>query len=193
MMKSFGEGGDQDIVDDLIWMEGEYQKSLDQYNEAMTQVQKSMGKLGYDVFSATETDQRKAQTKSALGASQDSVDESNARLTTIQQHTYEINENVKKLATIASMGAGSTLPIASSLTAIEPNYGAEITAIREALAMQLQQSMAFAEGLSAMQGRFDSILTSSRAIQANTAQGNELAVKIKSGLDTAIDRGVKAL
>ena len=33
MMSSFGAGGDQDIVDDLIWMEREYQKRLQQYNE----------------------------------------------------------------------------------------------------------------------------------------------------------------
>lgn len=92
MMKSFGQGGDEDIVDDLIWMEGEYQKRLDQYNEAMSEVQKSLRGLGYDAW---ESDQRTAQTKSAISASQDSVDESNARLTTIQGHTFELSENVR--------------------------------------------------------------------------------------------------
>lgn len=94
MMKSFGQGGDEDIVDDLIWMEGEYQKRLDQYNEAMMQVQKSLRSLGYDVW---EGDQRTAQTRSTITASQDSVDESNARLTTIQGHTFEMNENVREI------------------------------------------------------------------------------------------------
>ena len=94
MMDSFGMGGDQDIVDDLLWMENEYQGKLEQYNEAMMQVQKSLRGLGYDVW---ESDQRTAQTKAALGASQDSVDESNARLTTIQGHTFEINENVREI------------------------------------------------------------------------------------------------
>lgn len=93
MMKSFGVGGDQDIVDDLIWMESEYQKRLDQYNEAMTEVQKSLRGLGYDAWESD--DQRTAQTKSTINASQDSVDESNARLTTIQGHTFEMNENVR--------------------------------------------------------------------------------------------------
>ena len=94
MMDSFGIGGDNDIVDDLLWMENEYQGKLEQYNEAMMQVQKSLRGLGYDVW---ESDQRTAQTKAALGASQDSVDESNARLTTIQGHTFEMNENVREI------------------------------------------------------------------------------------------------
>ncbi|MBR6246157.1 MAG: hypothetical protein IKR15_02200 [Bacteroidales bacterium] len=94
MMKSFGVGGDEDIVDDLIWMEQEYQKRLEQYNEAMSDVQSSLRGLGYDAW---QSDQRTAQTKAALGASQDSVDESNARLTTIQGHTFEINENVRAM------------------------------------------------------------------------------------------------
>ncbi|MBQ6045334.1 MAG: hypothetical protein IJL42_07425, partial [Bacteroidales bacterium] len=94
MMDSFGVNGDQDIVDDLIWMEQQYQGKLDQYNEAMMQVQKSLRGLGYDVW---EGDQRTAQTRSAITASQDSVDESNARLTTIQGHTFEMNENVREI------------------------------------------------------------------------------------------------
>ena len=94
MMDSFGVNGDQDIVDDLIWMEQQYQGKLDQYNEAMMQVQKSLRGLGYDVW---EGDQRTAQTRSTITASQDSVDESNARLTTIQGHTFEMNENVREI------------------------------------------------------------------------------------------------
>ena len=96
MMDSFGAGGDEDIVDDLIWMENEYQKRLEQYGQAMSEVQNSLDKLGYDVWKPEE-EERKGATKSGITASQDSVDESNARLTTIQGHTYEINDNVKKI------------------------------------------------------------------------------------------------
>ena len=96
MMSSIGAGGDQDIVDDLIWMEREYQKRLQQYNEAMTDVQNSLDKLGYEVWKP-EDEERKGATKTGITASQDSVDESNARLTTIQGHTYEINDNVKTI------------------------------------------------------------------------------------------------
>ena len=94
MMKSFGLGGDQDIVDDLIWMEQQYQGKLDQYNQAMIQVQKSLRGLGYNAW---ESDQRTAQTRSTITASQDSVNEGNARLTTIQGHTFEMNENVREV------------------------------------------------------------------------------------------------
>ena len=96
MMDSFGVGGDQDIVDDLIWMENEYQKRLEQYGQAMSDVQNSLDKLGYDAWKPEE-EERKGATKSGITASQDSVDESNARMTTIQGHTYEINDNVKKI------------------------------------------------------------------------------------------------
>ena len=94
MMDSFGAGGDEDIVDDLIWMEQEYQKRLQQYQEAMEQVQDSLQELGYDAW-APEEEERKGATKTGITASQDSVDESNARLTTIQGHTYQISEDVK--------------------------------------------------------------------------------------------------
>lgn len=195
MAKSFGAGGDQDIVDDLIWMEEEYQKKLEQYNGAMNDVKKSLNNLGYEVFKseAEGVEQRVAKTKSALGASQDSVDESNARLTTIQAFTYEINENVKKIAMLASLGAGDMLPTPGALSGIEANYGSEIAAIRETLALQLQQSAMFSEALALMQSQFDGLLSSSRAIEGNTARGVEVSGKIKNGLDTAIDRGVKML
>ena len=94
MMKSFAIGGDQDIVDDLIWMEGQYQKSLDQYNEAMTQVQKSLRGLGYDAW---ESDQRTAQTRAAISASQESVDLNNAISTTIMGHTFEMKDDLHEI------------------------------------------------------------------------------------------------
>ena len=96
MMDSFGAGGDEDIVDDLIWMEQEYQNRLKQYQEAMEQVQGSLQNLGYDAWKPDE-EERKGATKSGITASQDSVDESNARLTTIQSHTYQISEDTKAI------------------------------------------------------------------------------------------------
>lgn len=50
---SFGSGGDQDITDDLMWMEQEYQKKLDDYGKAMEQVKGSLKKSGYDAWSPT--------------------------------------------------------------------------------------------------------------------------------------------
>lgn len=191
MMESFGEGGDQDIVDDLIWMEEQYQKKLDQYNSAMTDVQKSLNNLGYDVFNADEVEKRVAQTKSSLGASQDSVDESNARLTTIQSHTFEINENVKKLATIASLGSDGAVLSSQGLTGVQRDYGGELLVLQESLAQQTQQTAQLAAIILGMSTGVDAVLASSRQIQSNTASGVELSSRIRSALDTVVDNGVR--
>lgn len=63
---------------------------------------------------ANDVDNREAAKKGIATASQESVDENNARLTAIQGHTYSINEECKKLG---SYGA----QIVSRLTAIERN------------------------------------------------------------------------
>lgn len=97
MFDSFGEGGDQSIVDDLMWMEQEYAKRLGEYEKAMTDAKDSLSKQGYDAWAADEEEQRKGATKSGITASQDSVDYQNARLTTMQGHTFEINEGVKSM------------------------------------------------------------------------------------------------
>lgn len=47
-----------------------------------------------------EDSTRTGATQSGITASQDSVDETNARLTTMQGHTYELNENVKRMRQI---------------------------------------------------------------------------------------------
>lgn len=57
---------------------------------------------------SAEEEEREGATKSAVGASQDSVDESNARLTTIQGHTYQLNENVKAVRVQYQMLIGIT-------------------------------------------------------------------------------------
>lgn len=62
----------------------------------------------------SDVDNREAAKKGIATASQESVDENNARLTAIQGHTYSINEECKK---IGSYGA----QIVSRLTAIERN------------------------------------------------------------------------
>lgn len=51
---------------------------------------------GFNLSENTE-ETRKAATKASIGATQDSVDESNARLATLQGHTFEMNENVKEM------------------------------------------------------------------------------------------------
>lgn len=192
MMKSFGVGGDGDIVDDLTWLENEYPRLLGQYEDAMNQVKKSMDKLGYDVWSS-ESDQRTAQTKSSLGASQDSVDESNARLTTIQGHTFEINENVKKLVAAASTGMSEA--ILPSFPAMEMpvvvDYTEELLRIREDLGTLAQNDDRFMAAIAELQGTADGILSSSNQVRENTQGTNDLTGRIRSALDMVVDSGVK--
>ena len=95
MMASFkGPNADNNIVDDIIRFSESYKQGLADYEEQMKAAQEYLQGQGYDAW---ESDQRTAQTRSAITASQDSVDESNARLTTIQGHTFELNENVREL------------------------------------------------------------------------------------------------
>lgn len=97
MMASFkGPNADNNIVDDLMRFTEAYQQGLSDYEEQMKAAQAYLRGQGYDAW---EGDQRTAQTRATLTASQDSVDESNARLTTIQGHTFEINEGVKEIRT----------------------------------------------------------------------------------------------
>lgn len=83
MFDSFGAGGDQDIVDDLIWMEKEYQSRLDQYNAAMSQVQTSLKNLGYNTFVGEES-QQIATSGAFKTMSQDTAQELNGRFTALQ-------------------------------------------------------------------------------------------------------------
>lgn len=112
MVKSFDTGGDEDIVDDLIWMENEYQKRLYQYESAMSDVKESLRSLGYDAWKPDEDEEeRSGATKTGITATQDSVDESNARMTTIQGHTYELNENVRDMKASQQLLVSNTASI----------------------------------------------------------------------------------
>ena len=88
-----GASADQNLVDDLIWFNEQYKKRLEDYNAMMTDAQDALGDLGFDLWSNTD-ERRSAAKRSSLGASQDSIDESNGRLTAIQGHTFSIMENV---------------------------------------------------------------------------------------------------
>lgn len=88
-----GANADQNLIDDLIWFSEQYKKRLEDYNTMMTDAQDALGDLGFDLWQKEDT-RRTAKTRSSLGASQDSIDESNARLTAIQSHTFSIMNDV---------------------------------------------------------------------------------------------------
>lgn len=88
-----GANADQNLVDDLIWFSEQYKKRLEDYNTMMTDAQDALGDLGFDLWQKPE-EKREATRRSSLGASQDSIDESNGRLTAIQGHTFAIMNDV---------------------------------------------------------------------------------------------------
>lgn len=73
----------------------------DTYNALLQKYKEMAAEKGIDIFQPDE-EERKASSKTGITASQDSVDEMSGRVTTIQGHTYTINENVKVLVTVSS-------------------------------------------------------------------------------------------
>ena len=194
MESSFkGPNADNNIVDDLMRFEEAYQKGLSDYEAQMSEARAYLESQGYNGWESDEEDQRKAKTRSSLGASQDSVDESNARLTTIQMHTYELNENVKKL--VAASGMGPTEAILPSYPTAEVpiarDYTEELLRIREDLGTLAKNDERFFAAMAELQAATDGIRDSSEQISGNTQENKELSGRIRTALDLVVDSGVK--
>ncbi|MBW9276721.1 tape measure protein [Bacteroides fragilis] len=71
------------------------------FNALLQKYQEMAANKGINIFQPDE-EERKASSKTGITASQDSVDEMSGRVTTIQGHTYTINENVKVLVAVSS-------------------------------------------------------------------------------------------
>lgn len=95
MMKSFGAGGDQNLIDDIMRFDSAYQDRIDAYSKAMQEAQDYYKRQGYDLWGAENT--RTAASKAISGVSQESFDDALGRFTAIQSHTYELNETTKTL------------------------------------------------------------------------------------------------
>lgn len=89
----------------------------DMYNGLLKKYQQMAADKGVDIFQPDE-EERKASSKSGISASQDSIDESNGRLTAIQGYTYTINENLKVLVSVSSQAL-------EKLSGIEKNTSAQ--------------------------------------------------------------------
>lgn len=83
------------------------------YNALLKKYQEMAAEKGIDIFQPDE-EERKASSKNGITASQDSVNETNGRLTAMQGHTYTINENVKVLVSVSSQAL-------EKLTSIDKN------------------------------------------------------------------------
>ena len=94
MNDSFGKEGDGDIVDDLIWMEKEYQNSLDNYNQAMLQVQDSLRNLGYDAWASDSEVKETGATSGTFKTMSESTGEAlEGRFTAIQISNQSIADS----------------------------------------------------------------------------------------------------
>lgn len=83
MKSSFGIGGDNDITDDIMNFEKEYQARLGLWDDAMKGIQASMENLGYRGIADVET-QRNATAGAFQTMSQDTASELNGRFTALQ-------------------------------------------------------------------------------------------------------------
>ncbi len=89
MKKSFGEGGDRDLTDDIKWFMDEYTQHVSEYNKGLEQLREAIKEqYGNDPF--TDGEGRKAVAKGIAQASQDSIDELNGRLTFL---VMKVSEN----------------------------------------------------------------------------------------------------
>lgn len=100
-MSSESEGGATLTEAEIAALKAERERIV---NEALAERERLIEAGLIEAKNAEE--ERKGATKSAFGASQESVEESNARLTTIQMHTYEMNETTKAIRTIQSVMMG---------------------------------------------------------------------------------------
>lgn len=89
MKKSFGEGGDRDLTDDIRWFMNEYGQYTEEYNKGLAQLREAISKqYGVDPFA--EDGERRAASKGIAQASQDSIDELSGRLTFLVMKVSDI-------------------------------------------------------------------------------------------------------
>ena len=94
--KWFGEDGQFKGVDAVIDSMNGFSDDLNQVGDGFNQIWQSLPDTVKDWF-APEEAEREAAERGIATASQDSVDENNARLTTIQGHTYTLVQGVNEL------------------------------------------------------------------------------------------------
>lgn len=71
--ESFGENGDQNMIDDLQWFYDQFPGQLEGYKNAMTEQQRLLAEQGYDIFGSDSA--RTGTSKGISTASQESISE----------------------------------------------------------------------------------------------------------------------
>ena len=97
---SFEAGGDQDIVDDIIWFSREYKKGVESYGRAMDEARKALKGEGIDAFGGTDI-RRTAEARGIARASQDDITKFNGQMTLVVErvsHLVALKEEENSLA-----------------------------------------------------------------------------------------------
>lgn len=90
MKKSFKAGGDETIVDDIIWFSRVYKEGIEAYGKSMEEAKKTLEEQGFKLFLQKNEGRREAANKGIAQASQDSIDELNGRLTFLVMKVSDI-------------------------------------------------------------------------------------------------------
>lgn len=97
---SFEAGGDQDIVDDIIWFSREYKRGVESYGKAMDEARKALKGEGIDAFGGTDM-RRTAEARGIARASQDDITKFNGQMTLVVErvsHLVALKEEENSLA-----------------------------------------------------------------------------------------------
>jgi len=100
----------QEMMDKVEENSDIYEKVMNAYSEALKE-------KGIDILG--ETSGRNAEARGIARASQESVDENNARLAMMQQHTYSINANVAQLVSYSASALEHLSAIHSNTNRLE--------------------------------------------------------------------------
>lgn len=91
------DGGDGDIVDDIVWFSEAYKNKLSDYTKNMEAVRDEMAKQGFDIFQP-DKDERSAAAKGISGLTQDQGNKLEGQLTIVTMRMMTIESNVIKMA-----------------------------------------------------------------------------------------------
>lgn len=95
MNSSFEQGGDGDIVDDIIWFSRIYKEGIDEYSEQMKLAMQQLEQEGF-VLPESTSPGRKAVAQGIARASQESIDEFNGRMTIVVDRLNVITTAVEE-------------------------------------------------------------------------------------------------
>lgn len=111
------EGFADKLAEDTKKMMGDFESKSDKFKSLLEAYDKALEGIGIDINDAQNG--RNAEARGIARASQESVDENNARLAMMQQHTYTINANVAQLVSYSASALEHLSAIHSNTNRLE--------------------------------------------------------------------------